>query len=79
VDQGQLLVDAARSGCGIAQVFTFMVRELLEAGALVAVLTEFAPQGPPLHALFKPGHQDDAKVRAFVDFMVEKFRAPLAL
>lgn len=73
VDQGQLMVDGARAGAGIAHVFTFMVQDELKSGALVPLLVEFAPEGPPLHALFKPGHQDDAKVRAFVDFAVEKF------
>ncbi len=75
VDEGTLLVSAVQSGCGIAQVFTFMVRDAVRTGTLMALLTEYAPQGPPLHALFKPGHHLDPKVRAFVDFCVEKFSA----
>lgn len=73
VDQGQLLVDAARAGAGISRVFSFMVQDDLGTGALVPLLAEYSPPGPPLHALFKPGQQDIAKVRAFIDFAVEKF------
>ena len=70
VDQGELLVDAARAGLGLAQVFRYMVRDALERGELVEVLADHACPGPAIHALCKPGHSRLAKVRAWLDFLV---------
>ena len=72
LDQGELLVDAALAGLGIVQVFSYMVSDPLERGELVEVLGEYACSGPPIHALCKPGQQGVAKVRAFLDFLVEQ-------
>jgi len=75
LDQGELFVDAALAGLGIAQVFSYMVSDELERGDLIEVLGEYACAGPPIHALCKPGQQGVAKVRAFLDFVVEQLGA----
>jgi LysR family transcriptional regulator, regulator for bpeEF and oprC len=76
LDHGDLLVDAAAAGLGIAQVFDFMVREPMRRGELVEVMPHVCVAGPPIHALCVPGRQRVPKIRAFVEFAVEVFGAP---
>ncbi len=71
VDRGDLLIDAALAGMGVAQVFGFMAREHLESGRLKEVLAELAAPGPSIYAVFLPGDETAPKVRAFVDWLVE--------
>ncbi len=73
LDQGQLLVDAAVAGAGLVHVMDFMVREELEKGSLVCVLSDLECAGPALHALCKPGHQKLPKVRAMFDFVRDEY------
>lgn len=75
LDQGELFVDAALAGLGVAQVLACMIDDELATGRLVEVLGEHACDGPPIHALCKPGQQGVAKVRAALDFLVEQFPA----
>ncbi|TNF23324.1 MAG: LysR family transcriptional regulator [Deltaproteobacteria bacterium] len=71
LDHGDLLVDAAVAGLGVAQVFDFMAAALLRSGALVQVLADRAAAGPPVHALTLPGRQAVPKVRVALDFFSE--------
>lgn len=72
-DHGDLLVDAAAAGLGVAQVFDFMVRDHVRRGELVEVLPHLSAEGPPIHALCLPGRQRVPKIRAFIDFAIEVF------
>ncbi len=74
VDQGNFIVDAALGGAGLGMVFSFMVESHLESGQLVPVLASYVTQGPPIHALVKPGSQSTAKVRVFLDYLAQKMR-----
>jgi len=74
-DLGDMLVDAAVRGMGIAQVFDFMVRPLLETGRLVEVLAPHAIEGPPLHALASARRASIPRVRALLDALVQTFGA----
>jgi DNA-binding transcriptional LysR family regulator len=71
LDQGQLLVEAAVAGAGVAQVFDFMVAQRVRQGELVELLPHLATGGPPIRALCLPGRQRVPRVRAFLDFAVE--------
>jgi LysR family transcriptional regulator for bpeEF and oprC len=75
LDHGDLLVDAAAAGLGLAQVFDFMARDHVRRGEVVEVLTDLSAPGPPIHALCVPGRQRVPKIRAFMDFAVEVFGA----
>lgn len=75
-DHGELLVDAAVAGLGLAQVFDFMALDALRRGDLVEVLPEWSTLGPPIHALCLPGRQRVPRIRAFLDFAVEALGAP---
>lgn len=75
-DHGDLLVDAAAAGVGVAQVFDFMVRDHVRRGEIVEVLPDLSVEGPPVHALCLPGRQRVPKIRAFTDFAVEVLGGP---
>jgi DNA-binding transcriptional LysR family regulator len=75
VDHGPSLLDAAREGMGVTQVFDFMVVDDLRRGALVALLPEEATDGPPLRALCRPGRMS-ANVRAIFGELGRVFAAP---
>lgn len=67
----QLLL--AGLGCGI--VPDFVAVEDVRAGRLRELLPGCLPEGPfrQIHALYLPARQASAKVRAFVDYLVEAF------
>lgn len=79
VDHGELALDAALQGVGVAQVFDFMAAPLIEAGALVEVLAPFAAAGPPFHALMPARRASVSRVRVFVDAIEEVFGRGRAL
>ena len=76
VSDGEALRGLALAGLGIARLGEFHIRKDIEAGRLVPVLEKFNPgDTDPLHAIFvgQGGHLP-ARVRAFLDFLVEKIR-----
>lgn len=76
-NNGESLAQLARAGVGIARVGRFAVEDDLASGALVPLLEAFNPQDrEPLHALFVGGSTTPARVRVFVDFLVERFVVP---
>lgn len=72
-NNGESLAQLARAGIGVARVGQFAVVDDLASGALVPLLEPFNPQDrEPLHALFVGGTAMAARVRVFVDFLVER-------
>ena len=75
-NNGESLAQLARAGVGIARVGRFAVEDDLASGALVPLLEAFNPQDrEPLHALFVGGSTTPARVRVFIDFLVERLAA----
>jgi DNA-binding transcriptional LysR family regulator len=68
-DVGTMITECV-AGAGIAQVFTVVVKELLENGALVQILPEWSDETFPLYAYYPSRHHPAAKVRAFVDLVL---------
>jgi DNA-binding transcriptional LysR family regulator len=67
--QGQLAIE----GIGIARVCAETVEETIRAGRLVPVLEEFNPgDGEDVHAVFLGGAHTPARVRCFVNYLVER-------
>jgi DNA-binding transcriptional LysR family regulator len=68
---------AALEGLGLARVPTWLVARDIRRGALNAVLTDDNSTLEPLsiHALYAHNRHLSPKVRAFVDFLVERFAA----
>jgi DNA-binding transcriptional LysR family regulator len=76
VSDGEALRGLALAGLGIARMGEFHIRHDIEAGRLVPVLEKFNPgDTDPLHAIFvgQGGHLP-ARVRALLDFLVERAR-----
>lgn len=67
-------IAAACDGFGLTRVLSYMVEEQIASGALVEVLTKFAPPAVPVQALQHQGLRASRKVRAFIDLAVERLR-----
>jgi DNA-binding transcriptional LysR family regulator len=74
LDQGPLIVEAVRAGAGIGMVFSFMLGVGASGSEFVRLLEGYMPPGPPIHALVKPGSQNTAKIRVFLDYLEQEFR-----
>ena len=73
-NNGEALMAAALDGVGVALLPTWMVGPELQSGELTEVLGEYTLPEPSVHAIYPPGRHLSAKVRAFVDFLVERFK-----
>lgn len=72
-NNGDLNVAAAVEGLGIAMEPDFIVGVELKNGALVPVLASFEAPALPIYAVYPSRRFLPAKVRAFVDFLAERF------
>lgn len=62
-------------GIGIARVCAETVEDAIKAGRLVPLLEAFNPgDGEEIHAVFLGGTHTPARVRCFVDYLVERFK-----
>jgi len=76
-NNGDTLVQLAREGVGVARVGAFNVVEDVAAGRLVRLLEPFNPgDREPIHAVFVGGAHTPARVRVFVDYLVETLGRP---
>lgn len=72
-NNGDLSAAAAVQGVGIALEPDFIVGSELKRGKLVPVLESFEAPALPIYAVYPSRRFLPAKVRAFVDFLVERF------
>ncbi len=70
----EVLRAAVLAGQGIALLPECSVRNELSSEALIRLLPEYRPIRPTVYAVLPPGRRSPAKVRRFVDFLVEQFR-----
>jgi len=70
---GDFLCNAAAHGMGIVLQPTFIAAESIRRGNLVAVLTEYTWPVTPAYAVYPPTRHLSYRVRAFIDFLVERF------
>lgn len=72
-NNGETLVELAKLGIGITRVGNFHIEDELASGELVALLEDFNPQDrEAINAVFIGGKNMPARVRVFVDYLVEK-------
>ncbi|QUS38974.1 LysR family transcriptional regulator [Tardiphaga alba] len=76
VSDGEAMHQIALAGMGLARLARFHVEADIVAGRLVPVLEDFNPGDiEPIHAVFVGhGGQLPARVRAFLDYLVERVR-----
>lgn len=72
-NSGDMLRVAALHGHGFVQLPTFIVGDDLRAGTLVSVLDPYIAQDLTLNAVYPTARHLSPKVRAFVDFLAERF------
>jgi len=73
------IIDLAVSGWGLSRLLFYQVAPYLADGRLETVLEEFEIPPLPVHVVHQEGRLVSAKVRAFVDFIVERLRREPAL
>jgi hypothetical protein len=66
---------AAVHGQGLVILPSFLLVDEIKSGALVPVLTDFLQAQHPINAIYPHRHHVSAKVRSFLDLLVEHFRA----
>jgi DNA-binding transcriptional LysR family regulator len=75
-NNGLAIRDMLLAGLGIARTPTFMVGEALRSGALITVLDNYPTEPSTLYAVYPYNRYLSPKVRAFVDFVAERFAPP---
>ncbi|WP_205962730.1 LysR family transcriptional regulator [Pararobbsia silviterrae] len=73
VNNGEIARDAAVAGLGVTMLPTFIVSAALASGQLIKVLEPYEPPKGGVFAVYPQHRQSSAAVRAFVDFLVERF------
>jgi DNA-binding transcriptional LysR family regulator len=74
-NNGDLLAEVAAQGAGIVFEPAFIVGPDVRAGRLVPLLQDFEPLPVPIYALYPSRKHLSAKVRRFVEFLVERFES----
>ncbi|WP_438027224.1 LysR family transcriptional regulator [Sorangium sp. So ce233] len=70
---GDVLRVATLRGLGVSFAPTFIVGEDLAAGRLVPLMPRYAPAELGIHAVYPQGRHLPAKLRSFIDFLVDRF------
>jgi DNA-binding transcriptional LysR family regulator len=79
VTSNEAAIVAAVQGFGVTRLLSYQIAAFLASGQLKALLSDHEPPPLPIHVLHSEGRQASAKVRTFVDLLVEKLRADKAL
>lgn len=74
VNSPQSVRAAAVAGLGFATMPDFIARPALDDGSLVSVLDDYLPRGGGIFAVYPHRRYLPAKVRVFVDFLVQWFK-----
>jgi len=73
-DNADVVLQAALAGGGLVLAPTSQVRPHVGTGGLVPVLRGFEQPAAPIHAVYPHARLLSAKVRSFVDFLLETWR-----
>lgn len=76
LNDDEALSEAVMKGLGIALLPTFIVGKELQARRLKAVLSEYVPPERHIYAVYLPTRHVSPKLRAFIDFVAERFAPP---
>jgi DNA-binding transcriptional LysR family regulator len=76
LNDDEVIWRAMLGGLGVSLLPTFTVGGDLQSGRLQAVLAEYTPAERNLYALYLPNRHLSAKVRVFIDFLLERFEPP---
>ncbi len=79
VTANQAAINIACQGWGLTRVLSYQVASRVGAGELDIVLQDFEPPALPIHVVYQKTNRIPAKVRTFVDFLVERLKRDEAL
>jgi DNA-binding transcriptional LysR family regulator len=74
VNTAEVAIAASAAGRGLTRVLSYMIAPELKTGRLKIVLADYETAPLPIHVVYQEGRKAAARVRAFVDFMVERLR-----
>jgi DNA-binding transcriptional LysR family regulator len=75
VNTADVAIAAAVAGRGITRVLSYQIGPELRDGRLSIVLAAHEPPPVPIHVVYLEGRRAAARVRAFVDFLVDRLRS----
>lgn len=75
VNEANAYTTSLLTGQGVGQITSYQAREYLQSGELVQILPEWTQPLLPVYVVYPPNSHLSAKVRAFVDWVVEIFAA----
>lgn len=78
VNESGTLIGACLAGAGIARIKASGVKDLIAQGKLVELLKEWKGESFSLYALYPSRHLPPAKVRAFIDFVLQVLQQDIA-
>ncbi|HEX5660425.1 MAG TPA: LysR substrate-binding domain-containing protein [Polyangiales bacterium] len=78
VNSGEVAIEAVRAGHGLTKVLSYQVVDDVRAKRLKILLAAFETPPVPVHVVHVDGRAASRRVRAFVEFAVERLRASLA-
>lgn len=71
---GDYLCNAAALGAGVVIQPMFIASQAIRSGNLVPILTDYDWPASPAYVLYPPTRHLSFRVRAFIDFLVERFQ-----
>jgi DNA-binding transcriptional LysR family regulator len=70
-----MVLELVRAGEGVAYILDWTNRDDIASGRLVQVLADWeSPEAPPVNLLYRPSVRRVARVRLFMEFVIEIFR-----
>lgn len=75
VNDSNALLAAALAGMGVLQTLMFMAEPHFESGALIPLLEDWSLEPNPIYIVYSPNRHLSARVRVFVEWLVELFEA----
>jgi LysR family transcriptional regulator for bpeEF and oprC len=73
VNDSNALLAAALAGMGVLQTLLFMAEPHFKSGALVQLLEDWSLEPNPIYIVYSPNRHLSARVRVFVEWLVELF------
>jgi DNA-binding transcriptional LysR family regulator len=74
-NNGHSIREALLAGAGVALMPDWLVHEEIVRGRLAVLLPQFTPAPLEVNAVYPSGRHVSAKLRTFVDFLQERFKA----
>lgn len=72
-NDGNGLKEMMLAGVGIGQHFRHIVQPYMEAGRLVPILPDWSRPAIPLHVVYPPNRHQNARLKVFIDWVIQTF------